>query len=128
MKLHIFESTHFGLRSVKALAIIYKSVKQGIPRKFQKTWNMKTVAPEFTIKELKPTIEAEAKRWEAKVLATVKKTKQCQKECEEEQVRLGLSPAQTATPGAVHPPPALEAAGQFCRPIPLNTIARLACE
>ena len=80
MKLHIFESTYYGLRAVTALAVINKSVKLGIPRRYQKSWTMKTVAPEFTIQEMKSSIEAEAKRWESKTLARIARDNEAAKE------------------------------------------------
>lgn len=58
-----------GARCVRATAIINKSLKLGIPRRFQKTWSLETVAPDFTADEIKPVIEAEAKRWEQKILS-----------------------------------------------------------
>ena len=103
MKLHIFESTYHGLRCVKAMAVIYKSVKKNIPRNFQKTWSTKTVAPEFTIKEMTPAIEAEAKRWEARIMAALEKTRKFQEECAQERIRLGITPAQTTKPSAADP-------------------------
>lgn len=80
MKVYIFESTYHDLRCVRALAIIGKSKKKGIPRKFQKTWSLTTVAPQFTIKELRPSIEAEAKRWEQTVLARIKRDSESKSE------------------------------------------------
>lgn len=61
-----------GLRCVRFKAVINKSKKLGIPRKFQKTWSVKTVAPEFTLEEMKASFEANAKRWEAKVMEKLK--------------------------------------------------------
>jgi len=72
MKLKIFESTLNDLRCVKCLAIIPKSKKRGIHRKYQKTWSVKTVNPEVTIKESSKMFEAEAKRWEAKIMSRIR--------------------------------------------------------
>ncbi len=68
MKLTIKSTENRGYRVVKALAIISKSIKKGIPRRFQKTWTMRTVAPEFTAIEMETSIKAEAARWEAKII------------------------------------------------------------
>lgn len=103
MKLHIYESVYHDLRCVKATAIIYKSVKKGIPRKYQKTWSMKTVAPEFTIQQMRPSIEAEARRWEAKTMALLERNRQLQKEILQEKIVLGTKPVQTTMPCSVDP-------------------------
>lgn len=71
MKLTITPSLFFKTPSVRARAVISKSTKLGIPRRFQKTWNLRTVAPQFGSEQLKTTIEAEAKRWEEKVMARI---------------------------------------------------------
>ena len=91
MKLHIFESTYHDLRCVKALAIIPKSKKLGVPRKFQRTWSMKTVAPQFTIQEMKVGIEAEAKRWEAKVMDKIKREREFSEAVAADRARLGIA-------------------------------------
>lgn len=72
MKLKIFPSLIYGdQRCVRARAVINKSKKLKIPRRFTKTWSMKTVAPEFDAVELEKTIRAEAERWEKKVMAKI---------------------------------------------------------
>ncbi len=72
MKLTITPGMIYGdRRCVRVVAVIAKSRKQGIPRRYQKTWTMKTVAPEFTVDEMRPAAEAEAKRWEEKVMAKI---------------------------------------------------------
>ena len=37
-------------------------------RRIQKTWRLQTVAPEFTLTEQTPALEAEARRWEHSIL------------------------------------------------------------
>lgn len=59
-------------RRGNAKAVINKSVKLGIPRRFQKTWKVRTVAPKFAAATMKHSFQANAKRWEAKVMERVK--------------------------------------------------------
>ena len=59
-------------RAVRFVAVINKNKKLGIEKRRQKTWSFPTVAPEFTLKEMLPSIEAEAKRWEQKILTAKK--------------------------------------------------------
>lgn len=56
---------------VIAKAVIYPSKKSGIQKRRQKTWRLQSVAPEFTLKEQGPAIEAAARRWEQSVLNPV---------------------------------------------------------
>lgn len=58
-----------GVRAVRFIAVIPKSKKLKIEKRRQKTWTLPTCAPEFTKVNEFPAIEAEAKRWEAKVMA-----------------------------------------------------------
>jgi len=60
-----------GIRAVRFVAVIPKSKKLKIPRRFQKTWTFQTCAPEFTSQEMLPGITAEANRWEAKILKKI---------------------------------------------------------
>lgn len=60
-----------GVRAVRFVAVIPKSAKLGIPKRRQKTWTLETCAPEFTKENERAAIEAEAKRWEAKVMAQI---------------------------------------------------------
>lgn len=69
MKLIITTGTLRGVPCARAQAILPKSKKLGVLKKRQKTWSFQTVAPEFTSAEIRPMIEAEAKRWEAKQMA-----------------------------------------------------------
>lgn len=61
-----------GLRCVRFVAVINKSKKLGITKRYQKTWSCKTVAPEYTLEEMKSSFEANAKRWEEKVMGRIK--------------------------------------------------------
>lgn len=63
-----FLSDRTQFRYVRCVAIIPKSKKLGIPRQFQRTWKVRTVAPEFTTEEMRASFEAEAKRWEQKIM------------------------------------------------------------
>jgi hypothetical protein len=65
MKLTISVGQYRGLQAVKVQAVINRSKKT---RRHQKTWTLKTVAPSFTAGDIKQSAEAEAKRWEQKVL------------------------------------------------------------
>lgn len=56
------------------IARISKSKKLGILKRHQKTWSFPTVAPKFTLNEMMPSVEAEAKRWEEKVLKSLTPT------------------------------------------------------
>lgn len=67
--------TLHGQRCVRAVAIISKSVKKGIPKRFQKTWSLPTVAPTASAEELKPVIWAEARRWEKKIMDRIEAEK-----------------------------------------------------
>lgn len=81
MKLTIKATENRGYRVVKALAVISKSKKLGVARRFQKTWTMRTCAPKFTAVEMEPSIKAESERWEAKIM---------QKIAWEKELRLGV--------------------------------------
>jgi hypothetical protein len=70
MKIKFSISTLRGLRSSKFVATIYPSKKTGVRRRHRKTWNLRNVAPEHTLSEMKQSATAEAKRWEAKILAS----------------------------------------------------------
>ncbi len=65
MKLTITPFHGAGL--VRVFARILESRKLGTPRR-QKTWDIKTVAPEFTAENDREIFEREAKRWEQKQL------------------------------------------------------------
>ena len=69
MKLTSQTTTLRTSRAVRFKAVISKSKKLGVEKRHQKTWSFPTVAPEFTLKEMLPSVEADAKRWEAKILA-----------------------------------------------------------
>lgn len=68
MKLKIFATHSRGFRVVKAVAVIPESKTNGIKRR-QKTFTVRTVAPQFAVSELQKTFEAAAGRWEQKVLS-----------------------------------------------------------
>lgn len=57
-----------GMRCSQWKAVINKSKKLGIKRRHQKTWSLRNVAPTSTLSEMVQSVEAEAKRWEAKIL------------------------------------------------------------
>lgn len=61
-----------GLRCVRCVAVINPSSKLGIPRRYQKTWSLKTVAPEYTKQQMEGSFLMEAKRWEQKIMAKIK--------------------------------------------------------
>lgn len=65
-----------GLRCVRFVATINKSVKLQIPRRYQKTWSLKTVAPEYTEQEMLKSATEEAKRWEIRVMEKIRKAQQ----------------------------------------------------
>lgn len=67
MKLKIFATGCRGFRVVKAVAIIPKSKTIGVTRR-QKTFTVRTVAPDFAISELQKSFEAAASRWETKIM------------------------------------------------------------
>lgn len=71
-----FQSDATQLRYVKCVAIIPKSAKLGVPRRFQKTWKVRTVAPEFAAEEMKPSFLKVAKRWEQQTLERIKNGEQ----------------------------------------------------
>lgn len=73
MKLAIGPSERNGFRVIRAFAVISKSIKSGIPRRFQKTWCVRTVAPEYGATEHADMFKAEALRWEKKVLERCKR-------------------------------------------------------
>lgn len=83
MKLTITPTQRGGYRIVKAFAVIEKSAKDGIPARRQKTWTVRTVAPEFVAKSCAVMFEAEAKRWEAKVMSEFARTRLFHEECEQ---------------------------------------------
>ena len=60
-----------GVRAVRFVAVIPKSKKLKVDKRRQKTWTFETCAPEFTIKEMTPSVTAEAERWEKKILNAV---------------------------------------------------------
>lgn len=66
MKLTITTGTWHGKRGVVARAIVYTKGKRR-----QKTWMLESVAPDFTLKEQTPALEAEARRWEQTILNPV---------------------------------------------------------
>lgn len=88
MKLTITAEEWRGLRCVRAVAIMPKSKKLGVPHKLQKTWTVETVAPKFTLEEMRPAFEAEAKRWEAKKMAKIAKAKELSEAVEKMKERL----------------------------------------
>lgn len=61
-----------GIRIVRAKAVINKSVKLGIPRRYQKTWTVKTVAPSHVSEQSDNMFTGEAKRWEQKIMEQIK--------------------------------------------------------
>lgn len=65
-----------GYRVVKVFAVISKSAKLGIPRRYQKTWNVRTVAPNFVSEECKTMFEKEASRWEARIMDKIRKARE----------------------------------------------------
>lgn len=69
MKLTITTGTLRSCPCVRAQAIMPKSKKLGVPKRLSKTWSFTTVALEFTSAEIRPMVEAEAKRWEANQMA-----------------------------------------------------------
>lgn len=69
MKLKIFATQSHGFRVVKAVAVIPESKPNGIKRR-QKTFTVRTVAPQFAVSEMEKAFQAAANRWEQKVLAT----------------------------------------------------------
>lgn len=75
MKIIIKAGEVRGLRCVRCVAIIPKSKKLGIPRKYQKTCTVKTVAPNYSAEEMRASFEAESKRWEAGILAKIAREK-----------------------------------------------------
>jgi len=66
------QSPRTGYRYAVAKAVINKSAKKGIPRRYQRTWKVRTVAPNFSAEEMRSSFEANAKRWEAKVMEKIK--------------------------------------------------------
>jgi len=72
MNFSISPAEFSGYRYVRAVAVIPKSITLGIPRRYQKTWKVRSVAPEFTIKNEGFIFEREAARWAEKVMAKIK--------------------------------------------------------
>lgn len=68
MKLLAKTCTLRGSNAVRFVAVIPKSAKLGIKKRHQKTWSFPTVAPNFTLQEMRPSVEKEAERWEKKVM------------------------------------------------------------
>ncbi len=64
-----------GATCVRLKATIGKSKKMGIPRRYEKTWSTLTVAPNFTLEEMKSSYEAEARRWEQKIMLQIGQAK-----------------------------------------------------
>lgn len=58
---------------VQCVAVIAKSVKRGVPRRYQRSWKVPSIAPQFTVKECGFIFFAEAERWKKKVMATIAK-------------------------------------------------------
>lgn len=85
MKLKITVGEVRGLRCVRARAVINKSKKLGIPRRYSKTFTTKTVAPNFVAEDAKPTFEAAAKKWEQGILAKIEREKSGVPEAKETQ-------------------------------------------
>jgi hypothetical protein len=56
--------------AVRYQAVIRPSIKRGIRVHRQKTFLLKTIAPEFTSKQMMPAIEAELDRWATKQLSS----------------------------------------------------------
>lgn len=63
-------------RIVKAVAVIKKSKKLGIPRRFQRTVKVRTVAPDFALEEMRKSFEKDFERWEKRVMAKIAAEKQ----------------------------------------------------
>ena len=78
MKLTIepIESGATQLRYVRCVAVIPESKKNGVPRRYQKTWKVRTVAPNFATEEMRFSFEQNARRWEANVMARIKREKE----------------------------------------------------
>lgn len=67
-----YQSISTQYRYVRCVAVIPKSKKLGVPRRYQKTWKVRTVAPEFSCEEMKVSFMAHAKRWEQQTLERLK--------------------------------------------------------
>lgn len=63
MKLKIFATESRGFKVVKAVAVITK------PARRQKTFVLRTVAPNFAVTEMQKAFEAAAARWECATLS-----------------------------------------------------------
>jgi hypothetical protein len=122
MKLHIFESTYRDIPCWKAVGIINRSKKLGITKRIQKTWRA-VGEHHISLHEVEMAFRANAKRWEARTLELLKAGKS--PDLRQEEI---VMPAQTATPGAAHPPPSSASASQSSEPTPSNTTALRACE
>lgn len=66
MKLKILSTQSRGYRVVKCVAIINQ------PKRRQKTFTVRTVAPDLAAEELQKSFAAEAGRWEVKTLEKLK--------------------------------------------------------
>jgi hypothetical protein len=92
MKLSIFPTvTADGYRVVKAKAVINPSVALGIPKRRQKTWTVRTVAPELAARENRHMFEAEASRWEQKVMAEIARSNALHQAVEEQHAKMVAS-------------------------------------
>jgi len=105
MKLTIepVESAATQLRYVRCVAIIPKSKKNGVPRSYQKTWKVRTVAPNFASDEMRFSFEQNAKRWEAKVMDKIKREREFSEAVAADRVRLELTPHSPENTGATSP-------------------------
>lgn len=65
MKLKIFATECRGFRVVKAVAV----TTDYLNKRRQKTFTVRTVAPQFAVSEMQKAFEAAANRWQEKVLA-----------------------------------------------------------
>jgi len=81
MKITITPSMLRGFRVVKMKAVINPSKKLGITRRFRKTWNVRTVSPEFAAVNDKAMFESTAKHWE----------EECMKKVERENERIKMA-------------------------------------
>lgn len=69
MKLKLTTGKYRNRKCFRFRAVIPKSIEQGIPRRYQKTWHVVIEDPMFKEMEIKPMFVAEARRWRAKIMA-----------------------------------------------------------
>jgi hypothetical protein len=61
-----------GLHAIRFRAVINPSKKLGIPRRYQKTWSVKSARPDLEEWALMISASREASRWEKKVMENLK--------------------------------------------------------